>query len=288
MLRKRTLVTLIVMVISMAFCLAAWSEPNPKQPISQSKSSKLSTEKPSNQEKPIKDAVTFQILVEAISRAIDASAEKPKAYQNPRQPDNSTFWFSLFLVIFTGVLATVAIFQFFVLKSTLRETQVVAKAATDSARVAETALHVAERAYLKIANFKLVNFSKGDHINVSYEIHNVGHTPAQLVESLTIVDVVEKDSFKIPVYDIEKGLIGPKQAFIQPDEKASMIGISKEPVTLEQFNSVQNDKKLIFAWGKITFRDVFGKTWVNGFGTVFSKVYGITAMDAYNYTKECE
>jgi hypothetical protein len=174
------------------------------------------------------------------------------------------------------------------MKTSLAITEKAADAAQKSAKVAEIALHVAEKAYLKIDSFEIVNFSIGHHLNVLYEIHNVGHTPAQIMESLTIVDIVEKDSFKTPIYDIEKGITGPKQAFIQPDEKASMIGISKEPVTLDEFNSVQNDIKLIFVWGKITFRDVFGKTWVNGFGAVFSQVYGLTMMDGYNYTKEYE
>jgi len=67
-----------------------------------------------------------------------------------------------------------------------------------------------------------------------------------------------------------------------------MIGISKNPVTSDQFDSVQDNSKLIFVWGKITIRDVFDKIWINGFGTVFSKTYGITTMDGYNYTKEYE
>lgn len=288
MLIKKAFIVLMVIAITMIFCVVAWSEPNPKQTISQSKSGKLAQQKSAKQETPSEKFVTTQQLIDAISHVIEATADKTKPKQNPPSPDNSSYWFSFFLTIFTGLLVLVGAGQCYIIFKTLKETQVVAKAATDSAQVAETALHVAERAYLKIEKFEVVNFSTGDHLNVRYEIHNVGHTPAQIMESLTIVDIVEKDSFKTPVYDIERGLIGPKQAFIQPDEKASMIGISKEPVTPEQFNSVQNDSKLIFTWGKITFRDVFGKTWVNGFGAVFSQVYGLTMMDGYIYTKEYE
>lgn len=274
------------MVITISFCFAAWSEPNPQQTIAQGKSGKLAAQKTNNQKNPTENTVTIQILVDAISRAIDASAEKAKAYQNPPPPDNSPWWFSLFLVIFTGVLAAVAIFQFFVLKNTLKETQKVANAAIDTAKVAETALHVAERAYLRIDSFELFAFAIGEYINIKYEIHNVGHTPAQIIESLTIVDIVEKNSFKTPIYDIERGISGPRQAFIQPGEKASMIGISKKIVTPEEFHSVKNNDKLIFTWGKIIIRDVFGKMWINGFGAVFSQVFGLTMMDGYNYTKE--
>ncbi len=174
------------------------------------------------------------------------------------------------------------------MKASLKIAQETAEAAKKSAEVAEIALYVAERAYLRIDNFRLDNFSIGHYLNVHYEIHNVGHTPAQIRESLTIVDIVEKNSFKTPIYDIERGISGPKQAFIQPDEKASMIGISKNIVTSEEFKCVTNNEKLIFAWGKIIFCDVFGKTWINGFGAVFSQVYGLTMMDGYNYTKEYE
>jgi len=89
-----------------------------------------------------------------------------------------------------------------------------ADAATNSAKVAETALHVAERAYLRINNFEVVNFRISQHLNIRYEIHNVGHTPAEIIESLTIVDVVPKAFFKTPGYDIDKAFIGPKEAFI--------------------------------------------------------------------------
>ncbi len=286
MLRKVAFIVLMVLIITMIFCFVSWSEPNPKQTISQGKTGKLSAQKTTDQIKPADNIVTNQQLIDAISRAINATAQKAKTTQNPTQSDNSTFWFSLFLVIFTGVLATVAIFQFFVLKSTLKETQVVAKAATDSAEVAEKALNIAERAYLKIDSFELVQFGTGHHINISYEIHNVGHTPAQIIESLTIVDIVDKKIPETPNYDIEKGISGPKKAFIQPTDKAAMIGISKKIVTFDEYNSVNNNNKLIFVWGKIIFSDAFGKIWINGFGAAYSPVFGITMMDGYNYTTE--
>jgi hypothetical protein len=208
--------------------------------------------------------------------------------------------YELLLTIFTGLLALftyrlwkatanlykVSQEQSRDMKTSLSITQESASAAKKGAEVAEKALHVAERAYLRIENFEVRQFNIGNHINVHYEIHNVGHTPAQIIESLTIVDIVERDSFTTPVYDVDKGITGPKHSFIQPGEKASMIGISKNPVTPEQYQAVQYDDKLIFVWGKITFCDVFDKIWINGFGTAFSQTFGITTMDGYNYTKE--
>lgn len=273
----------------MTLPVMAWSQPIKKQTIPQSKSRELTQQETSNQQNPPTQFVTPQQMIDALTRAIEASNDKSKTTQNPPPPDNSSWWFSLFLVIFTCGLVIVGGIQCYIIFKTLKATQVVAKAAQDSAEVAVDALHVAERAYLKFDKFELVNFSIGQHINVTYEFHNVGHTPAQIIESLTIVEIVEKDSFsKAPNYDIERGISGPKQTFIQPNEPGTMIGISKNVVTIDDFNAVTNNNRLVFVWGKITFSDAFGKIWVNGFGTVFSKTFGITSMDGYNYTKEYE
>lgn len=288
MLRKIAFAALTVMIITMTFSFVAWSEPNPKQTKSQGKSEKLSAQKTTDQIKPADNIVTNQQLIDAISRAIDAAAQKAKTTQNPSPPDNSTFWFSLFLVIFTGGLVAVGIAQWYIIFNTLKETQKVANAAIEGAIVAKTALQVAERAYLKIDKFEFVNFEVNKFPRVTYEIHNAGHTPAQIIESLTIIDIVDKSFPAVPIYDSEIGTIGPKHSFIQPDEKRGMIGTRKRVVTSEEIKSINDNTKLIFTWGKIIFCDIFDKLWIIGFGAILTDVLGTVLMDGYNYTKEYE
>jgi hypothetical protein len=250
-------------------------EIKPPQKQSASEQQKPETDKRGTEQTP------FVVKTIPTPKSQAETDQERKEHQDKASQGWWVIWLTAFVAIATFLQA---LFLYF----SLRETKKAANAAKDAAEVAETALHVAERAYLRIDGFEIVQFATGHHINICYEIHNVGHTPAQIIESLTIVDIVDKDSFKTPIYDIDKGIRGPKQSFIQPNEKASMIGISKEPVTPEGFISVQSNDKLIFAWGKITFQDVFGKTWINGFGAVFSQVFGLTMMDGYNYTKEYE
>ncbi|MFZ0052294.1 MAG: hypothetical protein WAK96_11015, partial [Desulfobaccales bacterium] len=128
--------------------------------------------------------------LDAITRTIDASNEKNKSAQNPLPPDNSQWWFSLFLVIFTCCLVIVGGIQCYIIFNTLRETQVVAKAATDSARVADQALQISQRAYLTIDQISLKNPLQQDKIPVvQLKIINNGRTPAQVIEIFSKIDI---------------------------------------------------------------------------------------------------
>ena len=261
MLRKKPFLALIIMFITMAFCLAAWSEPNPQQTITQSKSGKLAAQKTSNQENPTKDIVTFQILVDAISRAIDTSAEKAKATQNPPPPDNSSFWFSLFLVMFTGVLAAVAIFQFFVLRKTLRETQKAANAAKDSA----DALPILERAYIfskVIPSRKIEIFHGGFDYDKGLEaelwLKNHGKTPA----------IIKEIAFWGYKYDspIRDKLIvikvhAPRESFIGHDEEFEEDSYGFPFITKDEWVGLCTipHKLIIYCVGYVKYTTIFGE-----------------------------
>ncbi|MGB9292277.1 MAG: hypothetical protein WCB64_03045, partial [Desulfobaccales bacterium] len=178
MLRKRAFIALVVTAISITSCIMACSQPINKQTVGNGKTGKLSQQKTSKQENPPPQYVTHQQMVDAIIRAIDASNEKSNTYQPPSPPNKFSGLFQLLLTIFTGGLVIVGGIECYIIFNTLKETQIVAKAAIDSAEVAKMALQVAERAYLKIDKFEFFNFEVNKFPRVTYEIHNVGHTPA--------------------------------------------------------------------------------------------------------------
>src|SRR3974390_1921860 len=93
----------------------AWSQPNHKQAISQNNINKLTQQKISNQENPPIQFVTPQQRVDAISHAIEATADKAKANQNTRPRGNSSYWFSFFLTVFTGLLVLVGAGQCYII-----------------------------------------------------------------------------------------------------------------------------------------------------------------------------
>jgi len=202
--------------------------------------------------------------------------------------DRKLVWATKGLYIVGIIQAVILLGQIILYWRTLTETKKAANAARDSAKVAKTALQVAERAYLKINNFELVKPKVDEYPTVTYEIQNVGHTPAQIIECLAVIDILDNNYPKTPIYDTEINLFGPRQTSIQPNEKRSMFGNRKKVITLGEMDCINNNSKLIFAWGRIIFRDVFDNLWVNGFGVAFIKTLGAVMMDGYNYSKKYE
>lgn len=253
------------MTIIITFCFVAWSEPNPKQTISQSKSGELPAQKNSNQEKPTTEIITPQVLVDAISRAIDASTQKAKTTQNPPPPDNSTWWFSLFLVIFTGALAFVAAFQFFILRSTLKETQKAADAAIKSAEVAiqntniaKDALISSQKAFVFVKEISATRIPSSpvnaDSWRVTAILENTGGTPTKHL----MMDINWKsftgglpDDFTFP--DSNKN---PFHAFIGPKGIIHSIHVDIPSALIEP----RIKREDIYVWGWVDYNDVFNDT----------------------------
>jgi hypothetical protein len=259
MLRKRTVVVLIVMPIIMAFCLIAWSEPNPKQAIAQGKSGKLTKQKRTDQITPPPNFITNQQLIDAISQAIEATAYKAKATQNPPSPDTSPWYFSLFLVIFTGGLVAVGIAQCYIIFKTLRETQIVAKAATNSAEVAENALISGKRAYVFVKDVLRNKEPSSDYPlteiwNIRVVWENTGDTPTKdMLGNVNFDFFVDKipDDFDYPDRGKEKFrvVIGPKHTI------KSYI-----PIPVHIIDEAFAKSHRVYMWGWVDYNDVFKDT----------------------------
>lgn len=180
MLIKRSFAILIVLITAMV-CFSAWSEPEPKQTISDSKSGKLTTQESIKQKNPPPDYVTTQQLIDAISHAIEATADKAKTNYNSSPPKDFSGLFQLLLTIFTGFLVLVGAGQCYIIFKTLKETKKAADAAKDSA----DALPAIERAYV-FSNIE-INKDMSDPDTVrDFEaelwLKNHGKTPAIIKE----------------------------------------------------------------------------------------------------------
>lgn len=282
---KRIFITLIVL-IAVSLCVSAWSEPNSKQPIPQGKSGKLTKQKRTEQITPPPDVITTQQLIDAISHAIEAAADKAKTTQNPSPPDDSSR-FSFWLVIFTGGLVLVGGIQCYIIFRTLEETKKAANAADESAKVAKTALHVAERAYLSVDNYKFHHtFKIGNNPTISYKIINVGHTPAQITETAHFIDILDE----IPVEpDYSKCESRYNKFSIRPSSKITRIASTDEPIIAGQIKCISDNTKFLAMWGMIKYRDIFKNSFVVGFGVRYNPLVKLFAfIDGYNYIVEDE
>jgi hypothetical protein len=264
MLKQITCFSLTVVVITIAFCFVALSEPNSQQTITQGKGGKLAAQKSSNQKNQSSDLVTSQILVDAISHAIDTYAQKAKTTQNPTPPDNSSWWFSFFLMIFTGVLAIVAIFQGFILRRTLAETKKAADAANSSATLQKAAMISTQRAFLFLKAIRTTtSIDSATNTPIQFVIvpvcWNSGTTPAMNVSAVrkhqffdsTIQD--EQITIDIPPLTEKERQI----TFIGPNTGGSTAPII---ISKDEAISIFNKTKRLFVRIIFEYKDMFDET----------------------------
>jgi len=246
-----------------AFSVESWSEPIQKQAKSQSKSGKLPEQKSKNQQKPTENIITTQILVDAISRAIDAYTQKTKATQNPLPPDNSYWWFSFFLTIFTGLLVVVGGIQCYIIFNTLKETQKAANAAKESA----DALPTMERAYLfsKVEpsrEIKIIHegFEYDKGLEALLFVKNYGKTPAIIKEigfyGYKFDSLPDDDNLIISyIHPPRVAFIGNTEGFVEEDRFDFTLIKEDEWVSL----CFDPPKLFIYCVGYIKYTTIFNK-----------------------------
>jgi hypothetical protein len=150
------------------------SKQNPQQYPSQGESGQLPAQDGTNAKSPSANLATPQEIIDAIARAIDAAADKAKTAQNPSPPDNSSWWFNLFLVIFSGALVAVSAFQAIFLRASVVATEKTAAAAKASADAVVTQL----RAYAFVTDARVRGFERHGPLRLQIRISNRGQTPA--------------------------------------------------------------------------------------------------------------
>lgn len=242
------------------FCSVVFSQPTQKQSIAQDKSKKLTKQKTTDQQKPSEQFITPQQMIDAITRGIDASNEKYKATPNTPPPKDFSGLYQFLLTIFTGGLVFVGGVQCYIIFKTLKETQVVAKAATDSAEVAENALISGKRAYVFVKKItstiessdRMEGLDKDWHITMFFE--NTGDTPTK-----DMIGDVNSDSFDDRIPD----------DFDYPDSMRDKIRLVIGPKqTIKHFISfpvyhvdhIFEQGKRIYVWGWVDYNDVFKDT----------------------------
>jgi hypothetical protein len=259
MLRIKTL-TILSLVIILINCSVLWSEQNPKQTISKAKSGKLATQKSIKQITQSDNAVTTQQFIDAISHAIEATADKAKTTQNIPPPDNSSYWFSCLLTIFTGLLVLVGAGQCYTIFKTLKETQKAADAADASAK----ALPIMERAYVfskVIPSRKIEIFHEGFDYDKGLEailyLKNHGKTPA-------IIKEIAFYGYKYDSHINDKLVVmnvhAPRESFIGHDEEFEEDRYGFIFITKDEWIGLCTDKPKLYIYcvGYVKYTTIFG------------------------------
>ena len=165
-----------MVVVAVTFCYVPQSEPNAQETMTYGKSEELPTNNRTRQENPSEQVGTIQQVVDAASRAKEASTEKTKASQNSSPPNDAPWLFQLLLTIFTGGLVVVGAVQCYIIFKTLKETQ----KSADAAKASADALPIMERAYIFVEvrrKEELKEFVIGQNF-CEIVVMNEGKTPA--------------------------------------------------------------------------------------------------------------
>lgn len=236
----------------------------------QSKNSKLSTDNGPEQPAPTANLPTTQEITEAIANGIERADKKHDASQPPIPPDNSGWWFNLFLVVFTGLLVVVGGAQCYLIFWTLKATEIAAIAAKDAAE----ALPKIERAYVFIGttdiniNSTVITTLVGEGaqrstrtVNSGFTIVNHGKTPAILTEifgELHLVNDVKE------ITTIEGTPIAPGTIIEASGDKRFHLDDYEADHAKLEAASANTTPKLIMT-GKILYDDVLSKHRETGF-----------------------
>jgi hypothetical protein len=193
------------------------------------------------------------------AESIPTVIEKEKSLWNTWFPD-STAVFTLFLVLFTAVLAYVSLKQLDFLGRAEIISARASNAAREAANTAHEALVKSQRAFVRISGFPWLwrpDLSRpGKYVyDIAPAVENGGDTPT--VDMTINVNSALRDSplpenFDFPYQSKDPGktLVGGRQS----------ITASNSVISDEDLLAVQNGKKFFYLWGTITYRDVFDGT----------------------------
>ena len=199
-----------VLIVAAFIGIACWilsAESEQKQAEPQRKSPQFSEHDRSDQKAPPPAVVTHQSLINAIERAIAASADKAQTQHDPQPPDTSTLRIQVALAIFTGALVIVGALQVWIIFRTLKATQTAAEAAKQSAN----GLQKIERAYFAVDYFSMdEEFQIGKSPMVQCRVINSGRTPGTMKEVFTSLILLKKSQrpFSIRFEQITKPILG--------------------------------------------------------------------------------
>ena len=242
------------------------SKENPQQPPSQGESGQLPAQDGANAKSPSANLATPHEIIDAIARAIDAAADKAKTAQTPSPPDNSSWWFNLFLVIFSGALVAVGAFQAIFLRASVVATEKTAAAAKASADAVVTQL----RAYAFVTAASIRGFEQDGPLSIQIRISNRGQTPAY--------ELTHEHGFTHGLASVSrfKGDLWPPERDVPLSKTTLAPGVIHDAIidvanrlSQESKSAIRTGTHGLFAYGEIRYKDGFGNPRVSSYRLMY-------------------
>lgn len=258
-----------ILLITLSHCAPAQSQ---QHSPTQSNSSKLGTNNSHAQPAPTVTFPTSQEITEAIASGIDRANEKYDASHPPLPPDNSSFWFNLFLVGFTGLLVVVGGSQCYLIFWTLKATEIAANAAKESAdTLVSTSMPALFPTVVNMAGLHplipiATPYTHDSNIFINFE--NFGGTPATIREVRAKLYLTLKDmppipnpsdwpKFSYPVM-IPGNSRADDQHFGALDMKQTIVYGPSEIAELHAEADPEGVYRRFVLMGQVTYDDFFG------------------------------
>lgn len=186
---------------------------------------------------------------------------------------------AVIVMAFTGALVLYSHRGWKVAKQAADAAAAGALAAQQSADVARDALHLAERAYLT-TTFDRIDLVPGANV-VTLHIINNGRTPAKDVTPLTVCEV--RDVLGLPGIPDYTGGVAIRPGDINPGANVvTKMGVLIPP---EELDAIKAFRRVLFAWGRVDYFDVFGNRHACRFGVEYNlrdKNFPVVAINGYN------
>jgi hypothetical protein len=234
--------------LSFALILIAVTLFSPGESKPQSKKPELQQSKPEARQTPASESPpAVQESPYSVPNSHATQEQTLKKETQPSTPTDSTWWFNLFIVIFTGCLVFVGIAQVVIYK---RQARLMRKGLRLTRKTAERQL----RAYLSV-DPEIICLENEKPVIVRVRITNYGQTPAY---DLTVIGGIGcAASFETlePPTPVDAEEI--TKSAIPPNGRNDQFHTSPHPVSSEVIAALQAGKRAIWIYGEIIYIDAF-------------------------------
>lgn len=138
-----------------------------------------------------------------------------------------------------------------------------AKAAEASASIAAQSLHISERAYVDVAISLKKPLTVGEEIAIKFIAKNTGRTPAVKLHgrsgmALDLIPFSDEQARPRALGDTARRA-SPSEVTLGSGSQVEAYPSNGKPLTQEMFDSINQNKALLYAFALVDYRDIFNR-----------------------------
>jgi hypothetical protein len=146
---------------------------------------------------------------------------------------------------------------------------------------ARNAMRLDQRAWVGVVKVNSFDLRIGPNFSVPFDMTNSGKTPALNVMTKTSLKTIEKRESFIPTYS-DPTPTKPSRGVIQPQMHMELSSLPAN-ISPTQYEDIENGRGILYAYGDITYDDIFGLTHETTFCVMYwTGLAGPILCDTYN------